>query len=119
MPHPICHIEIPTTDFEKSKKFYEALLGWTVELWPQMNYAVWKPGEGVDGGFQMWKKISKDKEATLVYALVESVDEYSRKAEALGGRVVVPKQAVGDMGWFAVIADTCGATIGLWESAKK
>jgi len=66
-----------------------------------------------------WDKICQEKECTTVYVLVENLDETYRQAESLGGKVVMPRQAVGDMGWFAVILDSCGASIGLWEEAKK
>jgi predicted enzyme related to lactoylglutathione lyase len=39
--HEICHVEIPTTDFAKSKEFYETLFGWKVEVDPVTNYAMW------------------------------------------------------------------------------
>lgn len=119
MPHPICHLEIPTTDFEKSKAFYEALFGWQIELLPQVNYALWNAGEGVNGGFVKYDRISQDKEVTLAYVLVDDVAAYCHKAESLGGKVITPKAPVGEMGWYAVFQDSVGATLALWEAVKK
>lgn len=117
--HSIVHIEIPTTDFQKSKAFYEALLGWKVQIDTVMNYATWEASAPPNGGFMKWDKISQEKETTLIYVLVEDVDAACRKSESLGGKTALPKQPVGDMGWFAVIQDPCGASLALWQEAKK
>jgi predicted enzyme related to lactoylglutathione lyase len=117
--HPIVHIELPSTDLAKSKAFYEALFGWKVQIDTVMNYASFETGGELGGGFMKWDKITKDKEATCAYVLVDNAEEMGQKATALGGCVVVPKTAVGDMGWFVTICDPNGAAIGLWESTKK
>jgi predicted enzyme related to lactoylglutathione lyase len=118
--HGICHIEIPTTDFAKSKAFYEAVFGWKVEIDPATNYAMWTAGEGPDGGFNLVKEPCTCGEAgCLVYVRVASVDETVKKLEAAGGKATTPKTAVGDMGWYAIFEDPAGGVAGLWESAKK
>jgi predicted enzyme related to lactoylglutathione lyase len=117
--HSICHVEIPTTDFTKSKAFYEALFGWKVEIDTVMNYASFETGTPPGGGFMKWDKISQEKETTNVYVLVASIEESCQKAQTLGGIVACAKTPVGDMGWFAMVVDPCGAGIGLWEEAKK
>lgn len=53
------------------------------------------------------------------YIDVESVDEYSKKVEKLGGKIKVPKTEVPGMGWFVVCIDTENNTFGLWESKAK
>jgi len=50
-----------------------------------------------------------------VYINVESADEYTKKLEALGGTVVLPKTAVPSMGYFVVFQDTEGNALALWE----
>ena len=42
------------------------------------------------------------------YIAVESVDEYSRKIETLGGKVIVPKMEVPGIGWWAFAVDPEG-----------
>ncbi|MFH1863086.1 MAG: VOC family protein [bacterium] len=117
--YPFCHIELPTTDFQKSKAFYEALFNWSVYIDTTMEYAGFETGEGIVGGFLKVDQICAEKGCTTAYVLVESVDDMCKKAESLGAVVCMPKTAVAEMGWFAVIVDPCGAAIGLWESAKK
>jgi uncharacterized protein len=50
---------------------------------------------------------------------VKSVDEYSSKAEKLGGKVVVAKTAVPGMGCYAVCVDTENNSFGIFESNES
>jgi uncharacterized protein len=53
------------------------------------------------------------------YIDVKSVDEYSSKVEKIGGKVVVPKRAVPEMGYFAVCLDTENNSFAIWESSES
>ncbi len=118
--HEICHVEIPTTDFAKSKAFYEKVFGWKVELMPEMNYATWEAETGPGGGFNLVKEpCACEDGCCLVYVLVASVDDKAKELAAAGGKITTPKTAVGDMGWFAVCRDPGGGVVGLWESVRK
>ena len=44
---------------------------------------------------------------------VPSVDEYSRKVEAGGGKVLQPKTAIPGVGWIATCEDTESNTFGI------
>jgi len=50
------------------------------------------------------------------YISVESVDEYSEKIGDLGGRVILPKQEVPGIGWFALALDPEGNLFGIFEN---
>jgi predicted enzyme related to lactoylglutathione lyase len=118
--HGICHIEIPTTDFAKSKAFYESVFGWKVEVDPATNYAMWTPEDLPGGGFYLVKEpCACEDGCCLVHILVASVDAKVKELEAAGGKIKTPKTAVGDMGWFAVFRDPAGGVVGMWESAQK
>jgi len=51
----------------------------------------------------------------VLYILVESVDEYSKKVQEAGGTIVVPKMAVPTVGYFAQALDTEGNVFAIWE----
>jgi predicted enzyme related to lactoylglutathione lyase len=127
MDHTIVHFEIPAKDPAKLKKFYTNLFGWKIEKWDSgmasdMDY--WlietvpmdKKGRplrpGVNGG--MWKK-EKDTDREVNYISVESIDEYSKKIEKLGGKIVMPKQEIKGVGWYAVATDPEGNPFGLLQ----
>jgi predicted enzyme related to lactoylglutathione lyase len=118
--HDICHIEIPSTDFAKSKEFYEKLFGWEIEIDKEMNYAIWDAPEGPGGGFNPVKEPCNYEEGCcLVYIMVESVDAKVSEIKRAGGTIITPKTPFGDYGWYAVFKDTAGGVVALWESAKK
>ena len=50
---------------------------------------------------------------------VPSIDEYLKKIEAEGGQLIKPKGPILDTAFFAVVKDTEGNAIGLWEDVKK
>ena len=122
--HTIVHFEIPADDVEKLRKFYSELFGWKiektpgpVEYWSIETVPVDEKGEpirqGVNGGMM---KRQNPQHKPVNYILVESVDEYSKKIEALGGKVVVPKIEVPGIGWWALSLDTEGNQFAILES---
>ena len=62
------------------------------------------------------KKRNRPQEPITNYVSVDSVVEFSKKIEKLGGKICMPKTAVPQMGYFAVCQDTEGNAFGLWES---
>jgi len=50
------------------------------------------------------------------YVSVDSVADYSKKIEKLGGKICMAKTAVPQMGYFAVCQDTEGNSFGIWQS---
>jgi predicted enzyme related to lactoylglutathione lyase len=114
--HTVVHFEIPADDVEKLRKFYSLLFGWKIEAMPgQVEYygiytvPVDEKGmplrPGVNGG--MMKKQNPEHKA-VNYIQVESVDEYMKKIESLGGKIVVPKMEVPGIGWWALALDPEG-----------
>jgi len=47
------------------------------------------------------------------------VDEFVQKAERLGAKVVMPKQPVPAMGWFAQLTDPEGNVFAIWQTDPK
>ena len=112
MAHNICHFEIPADDVERAKRFYQGLFDWKIEA-VEGGYNLITVGEpGPDGG--MMKRMAPGQGIT-VYINVESVDDYSKKLQSLGGKVLMPKTPVPTMGYFAVFQDTEGNALALWE----
>jgi hypothetical protein len=112
MVHNICHFEIPADDVERAKRFYQGLFDWKIEP-VEGGYNLITVGEpGPNGG--MMKRMAPGQGIT-VYINVESVDDYSKKVQSLGGTVIVPKMAVSTMGYFAVFMDTEGNALAIWE----
>jgi hypothetical protein len=55
-------------------------------------------------------------QAPLNYIAVEDVDDFVRKAERLGAKVLMGKHPVPGMGWFAQLTDPEGNIFAIWET---
>jgi predicted enzyme related to lactoylglutathione lyase len=123
----IVYFQIPSDDIERSKKFYNELFGWTIDKMSESNTPEgmenWevtttddKGNKALGGG--MSKRQMPQQQITN-FIDVKSVDEYSSKAERLGGKIVVPKTVVPGMGYYAVCLDTENNSFGIYESDKN
>lgn len=127
MYNTIVHFEIPAEDVERLRKFYSKLFGWKIEkaegpmdYWLIQTVPVDEQGRpkfpGINGG--MMKKQNPEHKFTY-YVLVESVDEYCKKIEELGGKVIVPKMEVPNIGWWAMAIDPEGNHFAILEEMQK
>ena len=127
MDHTVVHFEIPADNVEKLSKFYSKLFGWRIikmpgpiEYWGIQTVPVDEKGmllrNGVNGGLM---KRQNSKHKPVNYISVESVDEYSKKIEELGGRIVVPKMEVPGVGWWASALDPDGNQFAIMEELQK
>jgi uncharacterized protein len=112
----IVWFEIPADKPERARKFYSALFGWKINLFPGMpDYWHIDTGgadESPDGGLMKRKHPAQP---ITNYISVASVEKFAAKVEKLGGRICVTKTPVPQMGYFAVCQDTEENTFALWE----
>ena len=123
MDHTVVHFEIPADQPERAVKFYRELFGWEVKpMGGPMDYSLVETvptnaqgmptRAGVNGGIM---RRMMPGQAPINYIAVEKVDEFTRKAERLGAKVVMPKRPVPGMGWFAQLTDTEGNMFAIWQ----
>lgn len=123
MNHTIVHFEIPADDLQKIKDFYRAVFDWNmIELKGPIDYIMLHtvPTDeqgmlkepGVNGG--MYKR-TEPNQVPINYYSVESIEEYVDKAVKNGGKVIVPKQEVPNVGFIVWIADPEGNPVGLLQ----
>jgi uncharacterized protein len=126
LDHTIVHFEIPANDVQKLKAFYENVLGWkiirssmpNVEYWLVQTVPTDEKGmlqrPGVNGG--LYPRTPDVQGSTQVnYISVENIDEYTAKVTKAGGKILVPKQQIPTVGWFAIAADPEGNAFGLLQ----
>jgi uncharacterized protein len=130
MDHTIVHFEIPADNPERAAKFYRELFGWDVKKYDdpagKMEYwmvqTVPTDGQGmptrpgVNGG--LMRRMAPN-QPMVNYISVPKVEEFVRKAEKLGAKILMPKTPVPNMGWFAQMADTEGNIFAVWENDPK
>ncbi|GAF82394.1 unnamed protein product [marine sediment metagenome] len=113
----ICHIEIPSNDFDKVRKYYGDIFNWQFDYMKEMDYLVFKAPEGLNGGFSKGYAIA-DKPGILFYIDVEDIEATIKKAEELGGETIKGKTQISpEIGYFALLADLEGNQIGLWAKS--
>ena len=123
----VVHFEIPFDDADRAANFYREAFGWQTMTMPEMDYTMvttgpTDPGKGptepgfINGGMFQRSEQFPGKAPTVVID-VTSVDQALRDVEAAGGKAVVERMAVGDMGFTGYFTDPEGNLIGLWESA--
>ena len=113
--HSVVHVEISATDREAAGKFYADLFGWKVEQMPEMNYAMFEPGEGVGGCFNPVQE-GNPAGSVIVYIGTDDIEASLAKVEQLGGKTTWPKTEIPGMGWFATFTDPTGNKIGLFKA---
>jgi len=125
----IIHFEIPANNPEKLSQFYSNLFGWKIEktstpetgdYWSietragtAQNMEKSMTTAGVNGG--MMKRMDANQKP-VNYIVVESVDDFSKKLQDLGGKIIIPKTPIPKMGAFAVGLDPEGNQVGLFET---
>lgn len=118
----IVHFDIAVDNPERAKKFYEQLFDWKIELLPGPgNYYLIETTtpdgrKSIGGG--MTKREHPGQSITNFIG-VESINDYLKKVEKSGGRIITPKTPVPGWGFLAICADTENNTFGLWEEDEK
>jgi hypothetical protein len=117
VPNAFVHLELNSTDVDKSKVFYGKLFEWTLEdtKMGDLDYTMIKVGKGTGGGM-MKQLIPGAGSAWLPYVEVADIKASTKKASSLGGRVMKDVTEVMGMGWLSIIVDPTGAMLGLWQT---
>lgn len=109
------HVEFEVTNLRRAAKFYKSVLGFKIQLIPQMKYAIWSAARKPGGGLSLVKKV-KHGGTTAVFQ-VDNINRYLDKAKKNGGKIVQKKAAIGaGMGYYGVFKDPFGNHVGLWSS---
>ena len=116
--HGFGHIEIPTTNPKKAKKFFGTVFGWTFQDVPEMEYVLFRAGTEPNGGFYVVKKMPK-KGQVYVYIEVEDIDAKLKEIKKAKGKVLLKKTSIGAMGWLARFATPDGCHLCLWQAGPK
>ncbi|MDP4267074.1 MAG: VOC family protein [Bacteroidota bacterium] len=110
--------EIPVTDMNRARKFYETVFKKKLTETPmpdmQMMTFPWnKQGVNTSGALVKAKNIKPTTDGTRVYFQCDDVNNEIKMAESNGGKTIMSKTSVGTNGYIAIIIDTEGNHIGL------
>jgi predicted enzyme related to lactoylglutathione lyase len=113
MNHVISWFEIPASDFDRAKSFYEAVLGTKLIMpFPEMKYALFpadmQQGE-ITGGLVEEKGYAPSQDGVLVYLNGgDDLDVPLSRVETAGGKILRSKTSLGGNGFMAQFLDTEG-----------
>ncbi len=90
MPNPFVHVELNTTDVDKSKAFYGKLFDWKLEDVPFADgttYTMIGVGEGTAGGI-LKNPMPGTPSMWLAYVSVDDLAASTARAKSLGATIV-------------------------------
>lgn len=118
MTNAINWFEIPVTDFERAKKFYETLFDSEIFEMPFPNgkYGMLPCDmqNGVGGGIVQGQGFTPSDKGSIVY--LNGGDDLSiplSRIETAGAKIVMPKTSIGENGFMAHFIDTEGNRVAL------
>jgi uncharacterized protein len=116
-----CWIDLMSSDAQRATAFYAELFGWTAEVSEDPQYGgytiMWADGAAVAGIGQA-PDGAQFANLWTTYLETDDIDKATTAAAQAGGHLMMPVMKVGDQGSMAVLADACGAAIGLWQPAQ-
>ncbi len=115
-PGSVVHLEIRSTDPEKTKAFYNRVFGWKFQDMPEMNYTTWEAPSAPGGGLMKPDNLPP---GILTYILSKDINEDLPRISAAGGSVLMSKTEIPQMGWFAMFSDPTGMVNALYESMPQ
>jgi hypothetical protein len=121
----VVHFEIPFDDGDRARAFYREAFGWQLQEWEEGSYTLVTTGPTGDNGAEepgfinggMMRRESPG-DGPIVVIDVEDIDAALENIEKLGGKTLLGRQPVGEMGWAAYFKDVEGNSMGLWQTAR-
>lgn len=121
MGQPVVHWELWSKDPERTSDFYVRVFGWSVKSMPGMDYWMADTGGkgGINGGIMKPKGDGPWPGNMAFYIDVPNIEAAFEKVKQAGGAVVAAPQAIPGMGRYALVSDTDGRVMGLWETTPQ
>jgi predicted enzyme related to lactoylglutathione lyase len=121
----IAFFQIPADNIDRAKHFYRSLLGWKIAptrtpMDPAMQASVQYQdiitGDTKEGSMNMGLLYRRQQTEPIInFVTVDNLDRILANVEKLGGKIVRPKEEIKTVGLVAIIQDSEGNLIGLWE----
>ena len=119
--NPVVWFEIYVDEMDRAVKFYESVLGITLENLNDPNdtgiimrsFPSDMEKSGASGALVKMEGFSAGCNSTLVYFSCDDCAIEESKVEASGGRIQKPKMPIGEYGFISLVVDSEGNMFGL------
>ena len=120
--NPVNWFEIPTSDLNRAKGFYESVFDCQLSLQKMGPLQMaWFPmvegGTGATGTLIKAESYTSSHSGTLVYFPVSNMDLTLKKVTANGGKILNPKMSIGEHGFVAHFEDSEGNRVALHSTS--
>src|SRR6266571_316331 len=123
----VVHFEIPADDPARAKKFYSSVFGWKVQDVPNLDFTMvytvatderaQMPKEaGAINGVIMRR--APEHPTPQITIGVADIDKAVKDVVKAGGKIVMEKYKLMNMGWSVKFKDPEGNVVGLWQALK-
>ena len=116
--NPVIWFEIPVSNMDRSKTFYEAVFGYkltVVEMEPRQMamFPMEMNAPGIGGALVKEETFVPSYAGSLVYFSVAEIPGTLDKVIKNNGKLLIPKTAIGEYGFCAYFEDSEGNRIGV------
>jgi predicted enzyme related to lactoylglutathione lyase len=111
--HLIAHVEIPTTDLETESLFLKNVFGWEFKEFGK-DYLLFNNHKGIMVGLREVESVAAG-DTTVFHVNIIDIDDVLNNAKVYGGKIKRGKTVIPAMGWYALMTDPDGNTIGLYQ----
>jgi len=118
MANPLCHFELMTDDPARCKGFYGRVFNWNFDEESMPGYTLIGTGSDCTGGI-FTKPADAPAVCANIYFSVDDIDATLEKVTENGGRILVPKTVIPNVGYFAMFADPEGIAIGIMKPGSE
>ena len=118
--NPVGWFELYVRDMERSKAFYENVLGVSLTRLAQSGGSLedmWafpmdRGGSGASGALTTMKDAPIGAGGTIIYFVCDDCGRTAKRAKDAGGKILKDKLSIGDYGHIALVSDLDGNVIG-------
>ena len=120
--NPVIYFEIPVTDMQRAKQFYNAVFEFefdpeTIDGYEMMHFPFYQSANGISGALAKGDVYIPSKNGIIVYFKTENIDETLTRVIANDGRILYPKTVNEKYGFVvAEFEDSEGNRIALHQT---
>ncbi len=120
--NPVNWFEVPATDLQRAKDFYEHVLQTELSLQDMGNLKMaWFPmhenAPGAAGTLVQAESYTPSHAGSMVYFSVDDIESTLKRVKERGGKVISPKQSIGEYGFVAHFEDSEGNRVALHSNS--